>query len=190
MVKTPTIGDIKKQTRNFLRILDEFPEFRFIGDPVLRKKTTPVTLKEGLEIGLKLEKLLTSFRKITGSVEGLAAPQIGLSKSVFVVRLEGKLVYFINPKIVSKAVHGNYCREFCVSCGLVWPDVKRPETINIQWKDNDGNSQEKEFTGPSARLVQHEFDHLLGIPNIDRAERGTIEICSTDPLDEKLRTNL
>jgi peptide deformylase len=190
VVKAPTIGEIKKQTKNFLRILDEFPEFRFIGDPVLRKKTAPVSLKEGLEIGLKLEKLLLSYRKITGSAEGLAAPQIGLGKSVFIVRLDGKIEYFINPKIVSKAVHGNYSREFCISCGLVWPDVKRPETITIQWKDNAGNSQEKEFTGQSARLVQHEFDHLLGIPNIDRAERGTIEICSTDPSDEKLRPNL
>jgi peptide deformylase len=190
VVKTPSIRDIRKQTQIFLKILDKFPELRYIGDPVLRKKTTPVTAQEGLDIGAKLGKTLTSYRKFVGYGRGLSAPQIGLSKSVFVTLIDDQIQYYINPRLVTKSVRSNYCRELCLSCGLVWPDVKRPETILLQWRDNVGNNREQEFSGMLARLIQHEYDHLLGIPNIDRAERGTIEICSTNPLDEKLRNNL
>jgi peptide deformylase len=190
VVKAPNVGDIKKQTRNFLTVLEKFPEFRFVGDPILRKKTTPVTVQEGQEIAAKLGKTLISYHKLVGYGRGLAAPQIGFSKSVFVTFIDDQIQYYINPRLVTKSVKGNYYRELCLSCGLVWPDVKRPETIILQWRDNEGNNQEREFSGLSARLIQHEYDHLLGIPNIDRAERGTIEICSTDPLDEKLRNNL
>jgi peptide deformylase len=190
VVKVPTNEDVKRQTLNFIKILDRFPEFKFIGDPILRKKTIPVSVKEGLEIADKLWKTLNSYRKITGYGRGLAAPQIGIGKSVFITYLDDHIQYYINPKIITKSVHSNYCRELCLSCGLVWPDVKRPETVVLQWKDNDGNIREQEFSSLPARLIQHEYDHLLGIPNIDRAERGTIEICSTNPLDEKLRNNL
>lgn len=184
------MGDIKKQARNFLALLDKFPEFRYIGDPILRKKTTPATIQEGLEIGAKLGKTLTSYRKLMGFGRGLAAPQIGFSKSVFVTLVDDQIQYYINPRLVTKSIKSNYYRELCLSCGLVWPDVKRPETVLLQWRDNQGNNQEQEFSGMLARLIQHEYDHLLGIPNIDRAERGTLEICYTDPLDEKLRHNL
>lgn len=190
MSKTSSVGDIKIQTQKFLKILDKFPEFRYLGDPILRKKTIPVSFKEGLDIGLQLEKTLVALHKTAGYGRGLAAPQIGHSKSVFVTLVDDKIQYFINPRLVSKAVHSNYCRELCLSCGFVWPDVKRPESVVMQWKDKEGNNQEQEFTGFQARLIQHEYDHLLGIPNIDRAERGTIEICCTDPLNEKLRNNV
>ncbi len=190
MTQAPSKRELKKNILLFLKLLDQIPEFTYLGDPILRKKTSPVNLKDGLSISGKLGKILIRYRKITGFGRGLAAPQIGIDKSVFVTFLDGKIKSYLNPKIISRSVRGNYCRELCLSCGFVWPDVKRPETVNLEWKDETGKLVRQEFSGLEARLVQHEYDHLYGIPNIDRAERGTLQFCTSDPLAEKLRSHL
>ncbi|KKU56856.1 hypothetical protein A3C34_00270 [Candidatus Amesbacteria bacterium RIFCSPHIGHO2_02_FULL_48_21] len=176
-----------KRTKLFLEIAEKFPDFRYLGDSILRKKTKPATIKEGIKIGKRLVSILIEYRKTTGIGRGLAAPQINIPKSVFVTYLDNEVQIYINPKIISKSKKLNYFRELCLSCGTMWADIKRPDTISMQWKDKTGKTQIREFSGFVARLIQHEYDHLLGISNLDEAEAKTIEFVTSDPLQEKLR---
>jgi peptide deformylase len=182
-----TPDEIQKRTELFLQVLKKFPEFRYLGDPILRQKTKNVSLKESIRIGHKLGKVLIKYRKIAGIGRGLAAPQIGEAKSVFVTYLNDEIQVYINPKMISKSKKLNRYREMCLSCGTMWADIKRPDKIKLQWKDEAGKIKEKEFSGFVARLIQHEYDHLQGIPNLDIAQTKTLEFVTSNPLSEKIR---
>ena len=163
------------------------PEIRYVGDPILRTPTEVTTIREGADIAKKLHKTLREYQKLTGTGRGLAAPQIGIPRSVFITLINDTLRAYINPKILSISRETNLYRELCLSSGLMSADVRRPEIVTMEWYNLSGQRHEKVFTSFEARLVQHEYDHLLGIPNLDKAEHGSIELVIRDPLTEKLR---
>ena len=107
---------------------------------------------------------------------GLAAPQIGVFKRIIIVdvgvdtkRKEwGELKVYINPRIVDKSSELVTDREGCFSvdnhvCGL----VPRAQWIKIAAYDRDGNTVEERYTDYTARIFQHEIDHLNGVLFID-----------------------
>lgn len=108
---------------------------------------------------------------------GLAAPQIGYNKQIFVVYVEeydenGNQIgpsldqIFINPKIISHSVQQVALKEgeACLSVPREVPGfVPRSKRITIKFQDLDGNYQEKKFKDFEAIVVQHEADHLKGI---------------------------
>ena len=171
----------------FKKITEEFPELRYLGDPILRIPAVDVTADEGIEIGKELGSILIRYRKMTGMGRGLAAPQIGIGKKVFVTFLNDQIQTYINPKIIKISESKNYYREVCLSSGLMLGDLKRPAKITIQWTDENGQVREQETEDVLARLLQHEHDHLRGVCNLDIAEPGSIEFVTSDPLQEKLR---
>ena len=182
---------LKKLTQELNLILNNLPKITHIGNPILRQKTTKTTPKEGIKIGQQLTKTLNKLRKLTGVGRGLAAPQIGISKSVFVTYLNEQFQIYINPKIITKSKNHNFYRESCISSRVLWAVVKRPQSVTIEWTDESGQTQAQKFTGFPARLIQHEYDHLQGKLNIDIAQPGTIEYCGDvldvlDVLKEKL----
>ena len=65
---------IKKLNQIFGKLLDECPGVVYIGDPLLRQKTTEVSLEEGVNIGNRLKTILEKYRKVAGFGRGLAAP--------------------------------------------------------------------------------------------------------------------
>lgn len=69
----------------------------------------------------------------------------------------------------------------------MWADVKRSRSITLEYTDECGNFNIKEYDGFMARLLQHECDHLQDILNVDIAEPGTIEEMNSDLFLEKLR---
>lgn len=180
---------IQKLLKEFVLVHKEIPELTFIGDSVLRTKTRTVSLKKGITIANRLKKTLKKYRKLTGAGRGLAAPQIGESVAVSVTYTDNKFQTFINPKIVKSSKKMNLYREQCMSIGILSADVKRPEQITLRWMDEKGGKHEEDFSGFMARLLQHEYDHLQGVVNIDIAIPSTIEFATKDPLKEKLRTN-
>jgi len=119
------IQDIKQKIQTFQTILEKIPELRYAGQPVLREATTPATQDEGVSIAKKLENVLLKYRKITGWGRGLAAPQIGESKSVFITYIDNQTEIFINPEIVEKSDKENFYKELCMSAGIIVSDVKR-----------------------------------------------------------------
>lgn len=143
------------------------------NDPVLRKKTEPVTELTN-EITELIESMIETMYNSDGV--GLAAPQIGKSLKLFVMdgdpildeedEKHGVLV-FINPEIIEKKGKNIPMDEGCLSIPEIREKVFRPETIVIRYKDENFKEREQEFSGWMARIIQHENDHLNGILFID-----------------------
>jgi peptide deformylase len=103
---------------------------------------------------------------------GLAAPQIGVSKRLFIVDVASHddepsdLRVFINPEIV--AIEGNATfNEGCLSFPDIREDIDRPERVTVRALDKDGKPFELEADGLLATVIQHENDHLDGKLMID-----------------------
>lgn len=110
---------------------------------------------------------------------GLAAPQIGKSLQIFIIKesKEADLRVFINPvlktskekltkpkKGVKKGKKTNEVRlEGCLSLGDIWGEVTRYPTVTLSYEDEHGENHTEEFSGFYATIIQHEYDHLQGI---------------------------
>lgn len=136
------------------------------GDPILRKKCREVT-EVNDHIRMTMEDMLETMRAEMGV--GIAGPQVGVMRRMFVAEPEPDRVYFmINPEIVEK--EGSQTGdEACLSVPGLCGTVERPERIKIKALDLDGNPQEYEFEGFDAVVMCHEYDHLDGILYIDKA---------------------
>ncbi len=148
------------------------PIFKY-GSSLLRQNSLEVFPEEKyLDL---VENLFDSLDKKEGV--GLAAPQIGILKRMFVIAVpinedkEDKIQYFkkayINPAIIDKSNTEIYYNEGCLSIPGIYEDVLRPESINVSYFDSDFNYFEEELDGIVARVFQHELDHLNGVLFID-----------------------
>ncbi len=179
--------NIKDKIKIFETVLDKVPEIRYAGDDVLRQETIPATLDDALEISEKMKAVLLKYREITGWGRGLAAPQIGENKSVFITYIDNQFELFINPKIIDKSSKTNFYKELCMSAGIMSADVERADWIVMEWMDKNGAVKKERFDGFKARLYQHEEAHLRGRLNLDDAYSGGIGFTTNDPLKEELR---
>lgn len=136
-----------------------------IGDPVLRRKSTPVE-----NIDFNLLKLLDDMKDTLKDAKGagLAAPQIGLNIRVFVVDVDEGYFEFINPKILGSS-GSQYGVEGCLSVKGKWGDVKRPKKVTIEATDRFGNRFKLVARDFFAKAISHEFDHLEGVLYVDKA---------------------
>jgi peptide deformylase len=180
---------IKEKVETFHKVLNEIPEVVYVGDPVLRTKCVSTTPSEGKAIGEKLGEILLRYRHIAGIGRGLAAPQIGINKSVFVTYVNDQLQTFINPVIIERSPTTNFYKELCLSSGVMAVDVERAEWIVMDWDTLDGVHHKEKIEGFLARLYQHEEAHLRGVVNLDEASPKGIEMLCFDPLKETLRSS-
>lgn len=102
---------------------------------------------------------------------GLAAPQIGVFKKVFVARIRNKFKPFINPKIIKLSKNRANLMEGCFSVGGIYGGVTRPAEIDIEAFDVYGKKFIKHLKGLEAKIFQHELDHLAGILFIDHVKK-------------------
>lgn len=137
------------------------------GDPILRKQCRP-TGEITPRIQTLLDDMLETMREADGV--GLAAPQVGIMRRIFVAEPQpGKVYFFVDPEIVS--VEGEQeSTEGCLSIPGMLGIVKRPEKIVIKGKDRNGQMKEYTFEDFEAVVMCHEFDHLEGILYRDKAE--------------------
>ena len=142
---------------------------RVFPDPVLREPAAPVA-----EIDDSVRKLISDMAQTMEAAEGagLAAPQVGVQRRVFVYRLgdeEGEIHALINPEIVER--EGTITAdEGCLSIpGLYYP-VERALKVRVRALDADGEVVEYEGEELEARVIQHELDHLDGVLFIDRLQ--------------------
>ena len=136
------------------------------GDPILRKTCRPVG-EVTPRIQMILDDMVETMRDANGV--GLAAPQVGIMRRMFVAEPEPERVYiFVDPEMVSLEgeQEGN---EGCLSVPGYVGTVKRPEKIVIRGKDRYGKEKEYTFEGFDAVVMCHEFDHLEGILYTDKA---------------------
>lgn len=143
-------------------------EIRMIGDPVLKQAATEVT-----DIDARLVKLADDMIETMYDAPGLglAAPQVGVQKRLFVYDLqddEGPRV-LVNPEIIES--RGEYVYlEGCLSVpGLSW-EITRPNEIHLVGHDLDGNEVSIEADEVEGRVFQHELDHLNGVLLVERLD--------------------
>ena len=146
------------------------------GDPILRKETRFI---EKDEIDLKKLSADMFETMYAASGVGLAAPQVGLNIRVFVVdgtpfsekdddddepdlSLVNFKKTFINPEVLEEEGDEWAFEEGCLSIPGIRGEVYRPERLKIRYRDTDWNEYLEEYDGMAARIIQHEYDHLLG----------------------------
>lgn len=145
------------------------------GQPVLRKQTEEITADYP-----NLKQLIADMYETMDKADGvgLAAPQIGLPIRLFVIDgdvlgddypdCKGFRKTFINPQIISSSEETVSYEEGCLSLPGISETVVRPATITIRYMDEDFQEQTETYGSYSARIVQHEYDHLEGHVFTDR----------------------
>ena len=130
-------------------------------DPILQKRAVTFDFANPQEDPVKLkEELLEAMVKYEGL--GLSACQIGVDLKVFVMRFNGDAVVCFNPRITQYTEESTYMREGCLSFpGLFFP-VKRSYGINATYANEEGTMLSASFVDISAKVFQHEYDHMLG----------------------------
>ncbi len=145
-------------------------------DSVLNRIAEPVEIKDIQSPGTQ-QSIKEMFEVAYGEQEdaskpllvGLAAPQIGISKRIILVdvKAEGKgsvgdLRLYINPEIIEASEKEGEWYEGCFSTDRVCGIVSRPVTIKIRAYTKEGVMVEEEYSNYTARIFQHEIDHLNG----------------------------
>ncbi|QEH41975.1 peptide deformylase [Chitinophaga sp. XS-30] len=137
------------------------------GAPILRKACLPVNISDpGLPALIR--DLRDTMQHANGA--GLAAPQINEDARIFVVQQdehEGVIV-FINPVITAYSDEIWLDEEGCLSVPGLQEPVPRALEITINWLDENLIPQSQNLSGPVARIIQHEYDHLEGRLYFDR----------------------
>lgn len=154
---------------------------RYYGDPVLKRRATPVETVD--ERRRRLAKDMIETMHAEDGI-GLAAQQVGETVALCVVDvppasdadadgrplnpgLEMPMVMF-NPRIVRASATTEPREEGCLSFPEIRAKITRPVEVTVRWLDLDGRQREATLRGLTARCVQHEMDHLDGILISDR----------------------
>lgn len=147
---------------------------KYYPDPILRQKTGPISIEQ-LNKHHSLSELLLDMEKTMDDNNGigLAAPQIGKSIRVAIVRVQDGILPLINPKITWKSFKKETMEEGCLSIPKVFGDVKRSLNIRLVAHTPEGKKIRLRARGMLARVIQHEVDHLDGVLFIDRASEIT-----------------
>jgi peptide deformylase len=141
---------------------------RLFGDPVLRQRAPEVVEIDG-KLKILADDMVQTMYDAPGV--GLAAPQVGVQKRMFVYDLHDDLGprTIVNP-VISEARGEWTFDEGCLSVpGLSWPIV-RPKEIHLTGRDLDGNEISIEADEYEARVYQHEVDHLDGVLLVERLD--------------------
>lgn len=147
-------------------------EIRKENEPVLRKICKPVTVFDE-----NLWTLLDDMKETMYAADGvgLAAPQVGILKRIFVIDVGEGLVEFINPEILIKDGE-QFGEEGCLSVPNCYGEVRRANYVKMRAQDRQGEFFEIEGTELFARAMQHENDHLDGKLFVDFVEGDLFEV--------------
>jgi peptide deformylase len=146
------------------------------GDRFLRTKSLPLRYNAPGAARL-VSRMLATLEAKKGV--GLAAPQVGISRRfILVQRLdmepEKPFVAYRNPVITSMSAETLLDWEGCLSIPAGFGKVRRARSIVVEFDDEQGGRVTQEVEGFTARIFQHEIDHLDGILFIDRKEPGEL----------------
>ncbi len=169
-------------------------------DPVLKVKGEEIT-----EFNNDLKNLANSMLKTMYHAPGigLAGPQVGISKRIFVLDVDYKRdcideendhyeiselnpMVFINPTLRDLEGETTY-QEGCLSIPEIFDDVKRFETLVVDYKDVNGDDQSMSADGLLSICIQHENDHLDGILFIEKLSQLKFSFYHKKMIKEKKR---
>jgi peptide deformylase len=139
---------------------------RTFGDPVLRQRARDVEEFDG-KLAKLAEDMITTMYAAPGV--GLAAPQVGIERRLFVYDWGSGPDAIANPEIVESDGEWAYV-EGCLSIPGLVCEVIRPKTVHLRGRDLNGEEVEFEVDEFEARVFQHELDHLDGVLFVERLD--------------------
>lgn len=144
-------------------------EIRYLGDPILRRRTRPVESFDGALARFVADLMETMY---AADGVGLAAPQVGDERRVTVIdvseRRDGtEAMALVNPMIVEESGTVE-SEEGCLSIPGVVETIERAAEVVVEYRDPTGEPRRIEGSALLARALQHEIDHLDGLLFIDR----------------------
>ncbi len=139
-------------------------------DPRLREACAPVGAVDAGVRALAADMLETMY---AAPGRGLAAPQVGAARRLFVMDVDWKAgaptpVVAVDPEIVAASAEIADGEEACLSIPGEPRVVARPAAVTMRWTDLEGVRAEHALTGAAARCAQHELDHLDGVLILDQ----------------------
>ena len=144
------------------------------GNPILKKEAEDIE-KDEIDIKQLVADMFETMYHARGC--GLAAPQIGKSINIFVIdttemeddpNITPVKQAFINAEITDRTGTDEMFKEGCLSVPGINEDVIRKSTITITYLDEDFVEHTQTFDGMPARVIPHEYDHIMGKTFIDR----------------------
>jgi peptide deformylase len=155
----------KKLKMNILSI-DDKKSAEILAYPCITIPLTP----EGLADAKKIADQLLETIKPLMPAAGLAAPQIGISKRIFIYSWNrSDMEVAINPTILHQSNDLNTSWEACFSATQKAALVTRSNSILVSYFNLEGNLIKKQLDGFSAKVFQHEYEHLEGIVCVNKA---------------------
>lgn len=136
-------------------------------DPILREKTEPFDFlnppMDPIELAHTLAQTCLKHEAL-----GLSAPQIGLPYRACIIKANPMICMF-NPKIVGESLGAEYGEEGCLSFPNLIIKIKRASVIRVRFTNANHDVTTERYEGMTARVMQHEIDHLDGITFQKRA---------------------
>lgn len=142
------------------------------SNPILRLPTIDYNQDEIAGLSDTIEEM---FNILNNGGIGLAAPQVGINKSLFVISIDNIKKVFINPAILSTNGTMSTEEEGCLSLPGLRLKISRPTEITVAWLDEHGIQKVSDLSGLWARCWLHEYDHLQGILIEDRVSKLALD---------------
>ena len=133
------------------------------NDPLLKRKPKAFDFEK--DDAKDISKRLLDKMYDLGGV-GLSANQVGLDMAVFVIgdgQVDGMAKAFFNPEILGIGDEKESMKEGCLSFPGLWLMVSRPKQAMIKYYDEEGEEHIETYEGVTSRVIQHEYDHMLGM---------------------------
>lgn len=152
----------------------DHPALHAIAEEITAEEFTDGTVAKILK---KMRSALKSYNVDGFVAVAIAAPQIGISKRIFIIEDQSEdrdslpHVVAINPTFTKISKKTHVVGEGCLSVPDFYGTVKRSTNVTIRALDENGKEYERGAGGLLAQIMQHETDHLDGILFIDRAEK-------------------
>lgn len=142
-------------------------------NPILREKAKAVRKIDRATLKL-IQNMEETMEKDNGC--GLAAPQVGISQRIIIVKLNQQTdqevnLAMVNPEIVFHSAETEVDTEGCLSVPKVFDLVRRWRDVIVKFEDKKGRQQMLKLSELNARVVQHEIDHLEGVLFTDKLEK-------------------
>jgi peptide deformylase len=158
----------KNKSKNdfFIRKKNLLSEIRKFNDPILEVECEEASVEDKGLIKETFRKMMSVLNATENGV-GLAAPQIGITKRLAIIKPDSKsrdITCMINPEVVKDSGEMKYGREGCLSYPDTYGLVERYTSVTVSYLDKDWKQQEKEYKSGDILgiVVQHELEHLDG----------------------------
>ena len=138
-------------------------------DPILKQKLEPFDFDappmDPNELSSKLMETCMANKGVA-----ISANQVGLPYRVFIINMKGEIMPIFNPIIISTDLGEDvYYEEGCLTYPGLFLKIKRPSAIRVRVTDNNGLTDTHKFSGLTARIILHEYDHMEGVNFLSRA---------------------